>query len=138
MWTPGGISMKPWIAMLTACAFLIAPQIVLSDEHLVTNATTQARLSQAATQREEDVLLLKRVFSSPQASAAAALGAPVARARAAVPTLSDRELRDLAGRASALRADPVAGYHEYILHDFITIFLILVLVVAVIELAQHY
>ena len=130
---------KSLMAIITACAFLALPELVLCDEHLVTKAATEARLSQAATQRVQDTRLLQDVLSTPQAAAAAGkLGVSIDRTRAAVPMLSDPELRDLASRATALGADPVSGYHEYAYHDFMMILMLVVLVAAVIIIADRY
>jgi hypothetical protein len=129
---------KSLIAIITACAFLALPELVLCDEHLVTKAATEARLSQAATQRVQDTRLLQDVLSTPQAAAAAGkLGVSIDRTRAAVPMLSDPELRDLASRASALGADPVSGHYEAY-NDFMMIFLLVALVAAVIIIADRY
>ena len=132
--------LKSLIAIVTACAFLALPQLVLCDEHLVTKTATEARLAQAASQRAKDTRLLQDVFSTPQAAAAAGkLGVSIDRTRAAVPLLSDRELRDLATRAAALGANPVSGhYGDYAYHDFMMIFLLVVLVAAVIVIADRY
>src|SRR5262245_23846448 len=102
------------MAIVTALAFLAVPELALCDQHLATRAATQERLAQAAAQRVEDTRLLQDVLSTPQAATAAGkLGVSIDRTRAAVTTLSDVELRDLAGRASALGVNPVSGYHEY-------------------------
>ena len=127
------------MAIMTALAFLAVPELALCDQHLVTRAATQERLGQAAAQREKDTRLLQDVLSTPQAATAAhKLGVSIDRTRASVVTLSDAELRDLAGRASALGVDPVSGYHEYAYHDFMMIFLLVVLVAAVIVIADRY
>ena len=53
---------------------------------------------------------MDEVLATPLArEAASSVGANVDQMRAAVPSLSDAELADLAARAAALEADPVAG-----------------------------
>ena len=131
--------LKPLMAIVTACAFLAVPQLVLCEEHLVTTAAAQTRLAQSATQRQSDVRLLQGVLSTTQAARAAnTLGVSVDRTRDAVATLSDQELRDLAARASALGLDPTSGYHDYAYHDFMMIFLVVLLVVATIAVVDRY
>jgi hypothetical protein len=134
--------LKSLIAIMTAVAFLAVPELVLCDQHLVTKAATQERLGQAAAQREQDVRMLQGVLSTPQATTAASkLGVSIDRTRAALPTLSDLELRDLAARASALGADPVSGhgdYGDYMVHDFMMILLVVILVAAAIAIADRY
>jgi hypothetical protein len=132
--------LKSLMAIMTALAFLAVPELALCDQHLVTKAATQERLGQAAAQRQKDTRLLQDVLSTPQAATAAhKLGVSIDRTRAAVVTLSDAELRDLAGRASALGANPVSGhYGDYAYHDFMMIFLLVALVAAVIIVADNY
>jgi len=131
--------LKSLIAIMTAVAFLAVPELVLCDQHLVTKAATQERLGQAAAQREQDVRMLQGVLSTPQATTAASkLGVSIDRTRAALPTLSDLELRDLAARASALGADPVSGHGDYMVHDFMMILLVVILVAAAIAIADRY
>ena len=120
------------IAVWTACALLGASGRVLCDDHLVTRATAEARLSQAATQQEQDVRAVEHVLSRPEAAAmAAALGTTVGRVQTAVPTLSPAELHNLAARATLLTHDPVAGEEGFPVHDFLIVFLIVAIVVLV-------
>lgn len=131
--------MRRLIAVITSLAFLFGPNLALAGDHLVAGSASQARLAQAAAQRQQDLVTLERVLETPAAATAAAtVGVPIDRVQAAVPALGDGELRDLAARAAALTADPAAGYHEWMLHDFLTIFLVLVLVVAILNIADHY
>lgn len=118
-------------AVLTACAFWLAPVEALCAGHVVTSATARQRLAAAAAERERDVRTLDRLLSRP----AAALGTPVGRLRAGVRALNDAELRDLSLRATALQSDPVAAELRSSdpEHEFLVIFVILATVVLVLN-----
>jgi hypothetical protein len=74
-----------------------------------------------------------RVLSSPRAeAAAAAVGADLGRVRAAVATLSDEDLADVAARAAALQTDPVAALDSDI-RTLLMIFLIVAIVILVLQ-----
>jgi hypothetical protein len=119
---------------LAAFILLAGPVGAPGADHLVAPATVGERLSGAAGQRERDVIVVDRALSTPRAaSAAAAIGVHVESVRAAVPSLSDAELRDLAARAQALSGDPVAGYQEAWVNDFLIVFLVVAIVVLVIS-----
>ncbi len=71
-------------AILALISMLFAVPIVSADDHLVSRGSLNQRLNDAAAERT----------------------------RKALPRLSDGDLSDLAQRAAALKADPVAGYHD--------------------------
>jgi hypothetical protein len=121
--------------MFLAVGMLLAgPTAAYCGDHLVAPATLGERLDGAAGQRKRDIVAVERALSTPRAaSAAAAVGMRVERVRAAVPALSDAELRDLAARAEALGGDPVAGYREAWVDDFLVIFLVVAIVALVIS-----
>ena len=122
------------VTITAVCALLAGPVGALCDDHLVAPATVGERLSGAAERRERDVLVVERALSTPRAaSAAAAIGVHVESVRAAVPSLSDAELRDLAARAETLSGDPAAGYREAWVNDFLIVFLVVAIVVLVIS-----
>jgi hypothetical protein len=122
------------VLFFAACMLLAGPAGARCDDHLVAPATVGQRLSGAAERRQHDVLVVESALSTPRAaSAAAAIGVHVESVRAAVPSLSDGELRDLAARAEALSGDPVAGYHEAWVNDFLIIFLVVAIVILVIS-----
>jgi hypothetical protein len=125
--------MRHLTAIVTALALLAVPGVALCGGHMVTAGSVDDRLSQRASQRQQDVLTLQRVLSTPAAaSTTAALGTRIESVRAAVPALNDEELRDLATRAAALGSDPAAGY-EPVVHDFLIVFLIVAIVVLVFD-----
>jgi hypothetical protein len=118
-------------AALIATSALSSP--VRAQEHVVAPAAAQARLADAAAQRVHQLAVVDAVLASPEAVAAAAsLGQDAQRLRAAVPALGDRELRDLAARAEALQADPVAGLDNDI-RQLLIIFLIVAIVILVLQ-----
>jgi hypothetical protein len=127
--------------MRTSLAVLAAGLIVTSavaaparaQQHVVPPEAAQARLAEAAAQRAHQLAVVDAVLSSPEAVAAAAsLGQDAQRLRAAVPALGDQELRDLAARAEALQADPVAGLDSDI-RQLLIIFLIVAIVILVLQ-----
>lgn len=118
---------------LAAFILLAGPVGAPGADHLVAPATVGERLSGAAGQRERDVIVVDRALSTPRAaSAAAAIGVHVESVRAAVPALSDAELRDLAARAEALGSDPAAGLEAWV-NDFLVVFLVVAIVLLVIS-----
>ena len=121
-------------AVIVASVALGAAGRAQAKEHLVPPATAEARLLEAEAARQGDLALVDRVLSSPDAAAAArTVGADVDALRRAAPTLSDAELRDLATRAAALDADPVAGVSDNDLRWALYIFLIVAIVILVIK-----
>jgi hypothetical protein len=98
------------LAVLSASYVAAEPPGVTPPSHLVSLEAAQARLHEAATQRESNLAAVDGFVTSPDGSAAlAALGASPARVRASLATLSDGELQQLAARTAALETDPVAG-----------------------------
>lgn len=125
--------MRHLTAIVTALAVLAVPGVAVCGDHLATAVSIDERLSQSALQRQQDVLTLQRVLSTPAAaSTTAAIGARIESVRAAVPALNDEELRELATRAAALGSDPAAGY-EPLVHDFLVVLLIVAIVVLVFD-----
>lgn len=108
---------------------LVAGQAVAED-HLVSREAARERVLDAATQRARSLATIDAVLATPAAAqAATGVGADSNQLRAALPTLSDAEIADLAARADALQSDPVAG-----LDDDIKTLLIIFLVVAIVIL----
>jgi hypothetical protein len=122
---------KSLASLLIVATFASIP--AFSQDHLVSGEAVSARLAEAAAVRQGRIALLDRVLSSSEAtSAASALGTDIGRVRAAVPALSDAELQDLAERAAALDADPVAGLDADI-RTLLIIFLIVAIVILVLQ-----
>ena len=113
-------------------ASLVAGQ-ALAEDHLVSREAARERVVGAATERARSLATLDAALSTPQAAeAAASLGADTAQLRAALPTLSDAEIADLASRAAALQSDPVAGLDSDI-RTLLIIFLIVAIVILVLQ-----
>lgn len=90
------------------CVALIVPAPAWS--HVVTTADAQARLLAAEAVRARNADAVDQLLSSPVATRVARrAGVDIERARRVVPTLSDRELEDLAARAGALETNPASG-----------------------------
>ena len=89
---------------------LVAEELATSGTHLVNPDLAQARLTEAGAQRERNLATVEALLASPAGAAGLkAVGVTEARVRGTLPTLSDAELQDVAARAAALQADPVAG-----------------------------
>lgn len=120
-------------ALALAAGLLVAGGGASAQEHLVSPAAADARLTEAAAQRHQDEATLATLLARPAAAqAAASVGADLETVRAAVPTLSDSELRDLARRAEALRSNPAAGL-DHDVEQLLVVFLIVAIVILVIQ-----
>jgi hypothetical protein len=126
--------MRKSLGVLAVLAALLAVDRAFAEEHLVTTTAAQARLAEAESARQRDLVLLAGVLATPEAAAAArAVGADLDDVRRSAPTLSDAELRDLAARAAALQADPVAGVTDSDLRWLLYVFLLVAIVILVIK-----
>jgi hypothetical protein len=102
-------------------------------DHVVSPEAVTALLEAASTERAQQLQVLDSWLARPEVGRAAALvGHDGAELRRALPALSDAELRDLAERAQALRADPVAGLSSDV-NQLLIIFLIVAIVVLVLQ-----
>jgi hypothetical protein len=108
--------MRRILVALAAAAVLFAVQVGAEERlatpgsHLVTADLAQARLQDASAERQRNLATVDAFLVSPQGTAAMkATGLSEARVRGSLPTLTDAELQDVAARAAALEADPVAG-----------------------------
>jgi hypothetical protein len=125
--------MRRILASLTAITFVLGSAGMAPAEHLVGTRVLGERLAVAEAQRNLDVRTVRHVLSSPRAAqVAVALGTRIDAVSDGVPSLSDRELRDLAQRASVLGTDPVSGHIDADVNDFLVIFLVVAIVVVVI------
>jgi hypothetical protein len=129
------MTLRKSLAVLAA-AVLVTSAVsgpIQAQQHVVPPEAAQARLAEAAAERARQVAAVNSVLATPEASAAVtALGQDMGRLRAAVPALSDSELRDLAVRAEALQTDPVAGLDSDI-RQLLIIFLIVAIVILVLQ-----
>jgi hypothetical protein len=126
--------MRKSLAVLAVLTALLAADRASAQNHLVTPQAAEARVAEAEAARQSDLALLDGVLSFPEAAAAArAVGADLDDVRRAAPTLSDAELRDLAARAAALQADPVAGVSDRDLRWLLYIFLLVAIVILVLK-----
>lgn len=91
-------------------AALMLPVPARPDDHLVGNATVQARLAEAVAERRRNIAVVESFLSEPLVrQTGATLVLSVDELRRRVPALTDGELRDLAARVEALEADPASG-----------------------------
>ena len=128
--------MRRTLALLAAAATLLSCPAGEAADHIAAPAAVEARLAEAAARRAENLATVDGLLATPLArDAAASLGADVGALRAAVPSLSDAELSDLAARAAALEADPVAGMDRQ-MRLLIMIGLILVIIIMVLAIVD--
>jgi hypothetical protein len=119
---------------LAVAAFSAWAASARGEEHLVDAGAAYAAVARAAAERNADVATIQQGLSTPGAARAArGMGVPLDRVRAAVPTLSDAELRELAERAAAVPGDPVAGKVDPWVNDVLVVVLIVGIVVLVLS-----
>jgi predicted ATPase len=116
-----------------ALALLLFAGTASAGDHLVTLRAADERVQEAAVVRQADANAVDAVLARPEAKRAIeVLGQDPERLRAAVAALSDGELRDLAQRAQALRADPTAALSGDV-NQLLIIFLIVAIVILVLQ-----
>ena len=125
--------MRKTLTVLSMTVVTLVAGQALAEDHLVTREAAQERVLDAAAQRDRSLATIDAVLSIPEAvQAAEGLGADTRQLRAALPTLSDAEIADLAARAAALQSDPVAGLDDDI-RTLLIIFLIVAIVILVLQ-----
>ncbi len=112
--TTWGRALAVWVSVgvsqLAVPVVQAAPAPAAGD-HLVDQSQVARRLLESAKTRDERVKLFQNALGTEQARRQArAMGADPDRLRAAVPHLSDRELADLATRATQVKQDVAAGH----------------------------
>ncbi len=87
-----------------------APSPLMAQSHVVSPAEVQKQVLAASQTRQHNEDAVRQFVSSPQAEKAIkAAGMDPGRVSAAVPTLSDQELSQIAARAEKAQADFAAG-----------------------------
>jgi hypothetical protein len=125
--------MRKTLTVLSMAVIALVAGQARAEDHLVSREAVRERVLDAATQRARSLSTIDAVLSTPEAvQAAASLGADTTQLRAALPTLSDAEIADLATRAEALQSDPVAGLDDDI-RTLLIIFLIVAIVILVLQ-----
>lgn len=114
-------------------ALLLCGGSIFADDHLVSSETASARLTAAGVARQADLAAVDQLLSTPEARrTASALGVDVREVKTAAAALTDQELKDLATRASSLKADPAAGLSRDV-DQLLVVFLIVAIVILVIK-----
>ncbi|HET9318066.1 MAG TPA: hypothetical protein VFQ51_20905, partial [Vicinamibacteria bacterium] len=105
--------MRKTLTVLSMTIVALVAGQALAEDHLVSREAARERVLDVATQRARSLATIDAVLATPAAAQAAqGLGADTGRLRAALPTLSDAEIADLAARADALQSNPVAGLDD--------------------------
>jgi hypothetical protein len=127
--------MRKDVVAVTLLMLLAGNASARAQAHLAPTSLVGARLLQKGVDRERNLSNVNRALDHPAAvRAAAGVGTDLVHVRAALTSLSDSELRDLAQRASLLQEDPPAGLsHEA--NEFLVIFLIVAIVILVLKAA---
>ena len=101
--------MKKTLAAIAVLGMFAAPA-AWAEDHLVTAEAAQQRLLDASAARAQDLASVDAFVASAEGQAAlGTLGLDAGTVRGALGTLGDDELAQIAARAAALQADPVAG-----------------------------
>lgn len=125
--------MRKTLTVLSLALVSLLAGTAMAADHVVSPAAAAERLQAAAAAREQGLAAVDRALASPVAArAAATVGADTKALRAALPTLSDAEIADLAARAAVLDTDPVAGLDDDI-RTLLIIFLIVAIVILVLQ-----
>src|SRR5262245_43361242 len=107
------MDMRKVLTVLSISFIALVAGQAMAEDHLVSSEAARERVLDAATQRARSLATLDATLATPKAQeVASSLGADTAQLRAALPTLSDAEIADLAARAQALQSDPVAGLDD--------------------------
>ncbi len=111
-----------------------APSPITAQSHLVSPAEVQKQVLAASQTRQHDEDTVRNFVSSPEAEKAIkGAGMDPGRIQAAIPTLSDQELSQIASRAEKAQADFAAGYignHDLLL-ILVAIAALILIIVAV-------
>lgn len=100
------------VALAVSVSQAFAPVAFAAGSHLVDKQQVAARLAEESAARQARVELVQSVLDRSDARRQASLfGFNAERMRAAVPHLSDTELKDLSQRAANVK-DVAAGYHD--------------------------
>ena len=111
-----------------------APSPLMAQSHVVSPAEVQRQVLAASQTRQHNQDTVMQFVSSPQAAKAIkAAGVDPARVTAAVPTLSDQELAQIASRTEKAQADFAAGTigNRDLLLILVAIVVIILIIVAV-------
>jgi hypothetical protein len=120
------------IGTLVACGTLLWAVRGDASDHLVTARRARADLVRSAEGRAAEIAAVQRALSTPAAGRTArSLSVSLDRVRAAVPSLTDEELHELAARAEAVEADPAAGHVDPWVNDVVVVILIVGIVALV-------
>ena len=131
--------MRKPCAILALASMLFATPLLSADDHVVAPGTADSRLSGAAAERDRNIASLDALLKAPSAERAAAVGGlDVGRARQALSGLSDGELSDLAQRAAALTANPVAGHYDEATDALVLVMVFAAAALIILEAADHY
>ncbi len=111
-----------------------APSPLMAQSHIVSPAEVQKQVLAASQTRQQNEDTVMKFMSSPQAEKAIkAAGMDPSRVTAAIPTLSDQELAQIASRAEKAQADFAAGTmgnHDLLL-ILVAIAVLILIIVAV-------
>ena len=119
-------------AVVVMVAFSVVATRASAEDHVVSSRAAHQELVAAEAQRSRDVAVIRQALTTPAAQTAArSLSTDAGALSAMVATLSADELRDLASRAEALNADPVAGMTA---KDTVWVILIVIAVLVVLGL----
>jgi pyruvate/2-oxoglutarate dehydrogenase complex dihydrolipoamide acyltransferase (E2) component len=104
----------------------------------VARGTVGSRLSDAASERAQQLAAVDKALASPRAARVAGrAGVDIDKVRGGLPHLSDSELRDLSQRAAALGSNPAGGYYDDAADMVLLLLVVAVAAAVAIAIANH-
>ena len=104
------------------------------QDHVVSSQALQQQVESTAADRQKNIDTINQLLSTPEAQKAMHdSNIDATQVRTAVPTLSDKELTELATRASHAQQDFAAGHLGPSLFTLIIIVIVVIIVVAIVH-----
>ena len=126
------------VTLSLALSQVLSPVAQAATPHLVTGPEVTARLAQSAALHEQQVRLVQEALDTDASrTQAQSMGLSLPQLRAAVPHLSDAELKDLSDRAARVK-DVTAGHRGGGDEGLIILAVVLLLAAVVILVATNY
>ena len=129
----------PSVRVVTACMLALifaVPQNLVAQAHIVSPRELQRQVVAASQMRKQNLEIVTRFLSSPEAAKAIAIAhSDATQVKTAVSNLSDQELAQLASRAQKAQADFAAGRMSD--HDLLIILIAIVALILIIVAVHH-
>lgn len=131
--------LRQFLRVVSACVLVTifaVPPSLRAQAHIVSSTDLQQRLLAASQVRQKNLATVQQFLSTPTAEKAfSSLQADASRVSAAVASLSDEELTQLAARADKAQADFAAG--NITDHDLLIILVAVLALILIIVAVRH-